>query len=253
MLDTDIRFDPIESIKQIFKFNFLSPGIEYMETDRQTDKARHWKSGIFDKEDNWSALKTPPDGWKVYTKLEICPTTQREHYQTHVDCGTQQRLSALTKWLKHTKWFAVRGLDHIKNSINYISKLDTTAEGAEVQIITGQTYMRFSDILFTVALHAPPPRVLTDEDIKAKVERDPWARACGPLVQMDITWINKLANPALASAWKNFSHIIREHVMIFDEVESGGFIIEPPEAEEIPDACQIIMDDLSIDAQGSSS
>jgi len=72
------------------------------QTDRQDDvfKATHWNSGIFDVNDNWNQLEKLPDFVKkIYKQQEICPTTGRLHYQTHVQCHRQVRRTQLSEWI----------------------------------------------------------------------------------------------------------------------------------------------------------
>lgn len=232
-----------------------------METDRQTDKkssfgvskdhwkgavesnkdskCRHWKSGVFNVADNWSALETPPAGWTVYRKLEICPETQNQHYQVHVDCGTQQRWSAVVKWLRFTKWFYVAGAQHIKHSIEYVNKTETTAEGAKLEIIKGERYYQLHEILLVVARCAYP--LAFGENLE--ILNNDWEEVSGLIVGADIRWINKLSNPMISKMWKLYSFQVRaecEKLCLLEEQE-GGFIIEPPETEESLDSeCRIV-------------
>jgi len=209
--------------------------------DRQTDKCTHWKSAIFDLEDNWDKLlKHVPTGWKVYTKLEICPTTKKEHYQTHVDCGKQQRLSALCSWIKRTKWFTVVGKEHIQNSINYISKPDTTAPGAEVMTLQGEKYLRMHELLQVVAR-----AVYRHEDMNDH-EHDFYTCAKF-IVADDVTFINKITNPICKTLWKAFYNVLLKKAEMEAVEEDGCFIIEAPGSTTCVEGCQIILEGPSID------
>lgn len=197
-------------------------------TDRQTDKSTHWKSAIFDLDDNWTKLDNPPAGFKVYYQEEICPTTQKPHRQTHVDCGKQVRLSALTKWLKATKWIPVLGKQHIENSISYTSKKDTAVEGTHKEI-QGEHYYKMEEILRLLAYNGIH---VWDE---WRTEENPWMEwkyLSGCLVEGDVKWANRLTNPAIKFAWKSWGPIFR--FKLLEELEeSVPFIIEEQTLEKV--------------------
>jgi len=241
----------------------MPPGYSNMSrTDRQSDnpkewKATHWKSAIYDEKDpntpgpffsgQWKAFDALPIGFTVYKKKEICPTTGREHFQTHVDCGRQSRLSALTNWIKHTKWFPVKGQEHIQNSISYINKLDTTAPGAKLEITKGEEYFRIDGLLMTVARNATfsykeitRTNIVDDISVNDMLEIDAnnrlareqysWRTVSRQLVRKDLNWINKLSNPILRTLWDDYYPILLEKV----EEERGGLLsLRPPQDAKI--------------------
>lgn len=191
------------------------------QSDSQT-RSIHWNSAIFDTDGNWEKLKNPPSGYKVYYQKEICPTTGREHLQTHVDCGKQVRLSALTKWIKATNWKRVLGKEHIENSIAYTSKKETAVENTHVEIL-GDKYYKMEEILQLLAYN-----VISVWDTFKSPDENPyydWKYVSGCLVEGDIKWANKLTNPAIKFAWKSWGPIFRRK---FEEglEESVPFIIE---------------------------
>jgi len=230
------------------------------QTDRQTVldkefKTRHWKSGIFDDENtsskgNWLKLDNPPDGFKIYVCDELCPTTGRPHKQVHVDCGRQQRLTKLTKWLSATKWIPVLGADHVMNSVNYCQEKSKKAKGTiagSSQIIHGAEYLTFDKILMSLASKVED--MPTYEEVekhaiscglkfnsqkyydKYDIVRS-WSVVSGLLVDEDVTWVNKLSNPAIKLSWETWGHIfIRKYKQEkSSEGTLGGVsIIERPE------------------------
>lgn len=213
------------------------------QTDRQTDKATHWKTAIFDSGENFSgqygALDILPSHVKeVHRKKEICPDTGREHYQVHVICHRQVKLKQMTDWIKYTKWFMVLGAEHIKNSLNYIRKVDTTAPGAQVEVIQGEQYLRLSELLKCIArayIESDLSQGARPLDIQIYMDRHLYKKAARHLVQQDLNWINKLCNPAVEKAWNYF------HQEVFQDVweEEGSFIIEDPSAAILPAECLI--------------
>jgi hypothetical protein len=208
-----------------------------METDRQAAKATHWKTAVFDGEGNtsgqWTLLETLPLYVKeVHKKKEVCPETGKEHYQIHVICHRQVRLTQMTSWLKYTKWFPVIGDQHIKNSIAYVSKVETTAPGAQVEVIRGTSYLQIHEILMEVGRAFKPmgpPGDLTNVDLhiynKRFLEQHLWKNAARFIVQdKGIEWITKLACPTLEKNWNIF------YQEIFEEVakEKGALSLKHP-------------------------
>jgi len=213
-----------------------------MQTDRQTDKATHWKTAVFDVSgsDNWGKLDVLPSFVKeVHRKKEICPTTGRPHFQTHVICHRQVRLNQMTSWIKQTKWSPVIGEQHIKNSIAYIRKVETTAPGAEVEVVQGGKFYQLHELLLEVAKDWEPttiqPYMNELEWIKAQEKALLWpyaARLC--VNKRGIEWITKLAVPTLEKSW-NIHHM----ALLREAGQEGPFIIEGPETQGPPAATHV--------------
>lgn len=200
------------------------------QTDRQTDKATHWKTAVFELDDNWKKLEVLPAHVKeVHKQKEVCPTTNKEHYQIHVVCHRQVRLSAMTGWIKRTKWFAVVGAQHIANSIAYCSKKESAVEGTH-EVVKGEEYHRIHDLLLIIArayMHIRTDNPHALHQLQWDLEEAPkFKNACRYLVQQDIKWINKVCNPVVEKMWNIF---YREVLEIVRE-EEGAFIIEAPDA-----------------------
>jgi len=104
--------------------------------DRQTDKATNWAvtaygEDILRLED---ASGYPAYVKKVHGGREVCPTTNREHFQGHIQCAAQQRLSALKKWLPTAHLEVAR---NVQASIQYSLKSDTAS--GEKKTVTNPT------------------------------------------------------------------------------------------------------------------
>jgi len=200
------------------------------QTDRQTDKSTHWKTAVFDLNNNWEALgKLPEHVKELHKKLEVCPTTGKEHYQIHVVCHRQVRLSAMTSWIKSTKWFMVIGKQHIANSIAYISKAETTAPGAEVEVVKGEQYYQIHDLLLIVArtFQLKVGKEMVDLQASDFIinKQFLWKHAAKTAVeQLGLKWITKLSNPVLEKSWNIHCDTLLRAVW----EEEGSFIIEEP-------------------------
>jgi len=209
-----------------------------METARQTDKATHWKTAVFDGEGNtsgqWALLDVLPAHVKeVHKKKEVCPTSGKEHYQIHVICNRQVRLTQMTSWLKFTKWFPVIGDQHIKNSIAYVSKVETTAPGAKVEVIKGTPYLQIHEILMEVGRAYRPmdPNPVGLSPVEQQLhnkrflEQHLWKNAARFIVQdKGIEWITKLSCPTLEKNWNIFYNEIFMEV----EKEKGALSLKHP-------------------------
>lgn len=206
------------------------------QTDRQTDKATHWNSAIYDSGDGfsgqWDVLHGPLPSFVdwVKTKKEICPTTGREHMQTHVKCHRQVRLSQLCGWIKHTKWKPVVGEEYIKNSISYIEKQQTTAPGAKVELLHGEKYLQIHELLLVIA-KTFRPQLVGCGDLHS------WDYMTAPLLEADLKWANKLSNPALRRMWMDWRWIFISKVDEYCEETGGAFIIEGTTSEGVPEEC----------------
>lgn len=210
---------------------------------KEPEKATHWKTAVYDCNavdseakfnGQWANLdKLPAFVKTLHRKREICPKTQREHYQIHVVCHKQERLAALTGWIKHTKWFKVIGDDHIRNSIEYISKLATTAPGAKVEVLQGEKYYRIHELLLEIAKFSDnviPGRPEYEGDLRGSVtlHANDWENITLRMVSADITWASKLAVPQLRRMWEDWKFAFIGRVEEHCSETSGAFIIEAP-------------------------
>lgn len=205
------------------------------QTDRQTDKAIHWNSAVFDNSGNWAKLEVLPAFVKeVHRQKEVCPTTQREHYQIHVVCHRQVRLAAMREWIQ-THWKPVRGTAFIANSINYCKKKETSIPGTS-EIILGEKYLRIHELLLEIArnIDVEPLPENADAFKMAKYERQfLFKNAARDLIaKKGLVWIDKLSNPAVEKAWNYFYHEVMEAA----KQQEDSFIIEESSNPEVYNA-----------------
>lgn len=236
---TRCRRPEVSFMYDSFKTFSLFVCLYYMsQTDRQTDKATHWKSAIFDTDDNWSKLDTLPAFIKtVHRQKEICPTTQKPHFQVHVICHQQVRLTKMCSWIKATKWLPVIGKEHIENSIKYTSKTDTAVEGTHT-VTQGEKYYQTHELLLEIARHYVRP----DFNQPYFDEADKWETLTRRMISFNPKWANKLCNPALKKAWDWWGTRFIDHVERYSDETCGAYIIEGPASEEdhpVPEECLI--------------
>lgn len=210
---------------------------------KEPEKATHWNTAVYDHNADdsearfsgqWALLDKLPSFVKtLHRKREICPKTQREHYQIHVVCHKQERLSALTGWIKHTKWKKVIDKDYINNSINYISKLATTAPGAKVEVLQGEKYYRIHELLLEIAKFSEntiPGRPEYEGDMRGveTMKANDWENITLRMVDADVSWASKLVVPGLRRNWEDWKYAFLWRVAEWSSETQGAFIIEAP-------------------------
>lgn len=206
------------------------------QTDRQTDKAIHWNSAVFDNSGNWAKLEVLPAFVKeVHRQKEVCPTTNREHFQIHVVCHRQVRLAAMRQWIQ-THWKPVRGAAFIANSINYCKKKETSIPGTS-EIIQGEKYLRIHELLLEIgrSLDVQPLPENADAFKMEKYERQfLFKNAARDLIaKKGLVWIDKLSNPAVEKAWNYFYREVMDELRKQPE---DSFIIEESSNPEVYNA-----------------
>jgi len=205
------------------------------QTDRQTDKAIHWNSAVFDNSGNWAKLEVLPAFVKeVHQQKEVCPTTKREHYQIHVVCHRQVRLAAMRDWIQ-THWKPVRGAAFIANSIAYTKKNYTAIPGTSATV-TGEKYLRIHELLMEIArclVVVPLKADANAFDLERYERQFIYKNAARDLVRAKgLVWIDKLSNPVVEKAWNYFHEEVRakhaEDSFIIEESSKQGVYNAPP-------------------------
>lgn len=114
-------------------------------TDRQTDRSSAWICTAYNDEillleDD---TKFPSIVKEVHGGREMCPTTGKLHFQGAVILHSQQRLSALKRWLPTAHWEPAKSREAIKR---YCMKQDT-AVGDKVVRSNKLVYLRLDEWL----------------------------------------------------------------------------------------------------------
>lgn len=205
------------------------------QTDRQTDKFTHWKTAVFGVDDNWSKLDTlPPFVKTVYKQKEICPSTGNPHFQIHVVCNRQVRLTQMCSWIKSTKWIGIPASDkkHIENSIKYTSKSDTAVAGTH-EVVQGEKYFQMHELLELIAKEYDHPE-RTTETTKTSVldQAISFETLTSRMVSRDVKWVNKLCNPQIKKMWDMYAWVFIKKMWEHLDETSGAYIIESPAPEE---------------------
>lgn len=114
---------------------------------REEAKTTRWAFTAY--EDQWSLFDSMPPivaewGWQQ----EICPETQREHYQGFVRTSRQVRFSQIQKVLPGVHLEPAKNWDAL---VNYCKKLETAVEGTQVHQISTNVSLTMARALIKVA------------------------------------------------------------------------------------------------------
>jgi len=139
-----------------------------MFSDKGPEKTTRWGFTAF--EGQWCHFVFMPDlvaewGWQT----EICPDTQREHYQGYIRTKHQCRFAQMKKLFPgvHIKW--ARNWDAL---INYCKKSDTAVPGTQVHAVSESKALSMSDALIVLASNYPYLEPLPLDKIDLKTLKD---------------------------------------------------------------------------------
>lgn len=163
-------------------------------TDRQTDKSTNWAVTAFG---NDIALLEDVKSYpsyvkKVYGGRELCPESGREHFQGHLQLSTQQRLSAIKKWLPTAHLEIAR---NFKASVAYAMKADT-ASGEKNEVINPKPFIDNETALMMLA------RVEVPDDIEWQTDKSFWFRVKA-ILRQDTHLCGLFAKPDIYRLWKH--------------------------------------------------
>lgn len=204
------------------------------QTDRQIDRSTCWSVTAYNDDIMTLVDKTNvPDFVKeIYGGEEECPTTGRLHFQGALVLRTQQRMSALKKWLPQTHFEVARNRDALKK---YAMKEDTAA-GEKVEWSNPQQYEQLHEWL----LKAAKVFVKTEDDYYSGLRdqsvqikdphRDTYIWSTSKLIAEDISMLNKYSNPQFIAAWRMYAPVIigKARLLLRQEEDNGGYSITPP-------------------------
>lgn len=230
------------------------------QTDSQTDRAFHFMGTAYGEDmlklEDVSGL--PQFVKKVYGGREICPKTGREHFQYHIACRTQQRWSAIKKWLTGAHIQVARVP---KDSIAYAMKVATASGVKQViepdYIDNQKALMMLAEICpqFCKCIH---PGKTRDEYSHLDENENYWHRV------RKILWnqphlCGLYGKPDLFRIWKNtevvwhYHHQKKEAEQIVEALAEasggeGGIVLPPLPEGDFPEGENIIISDNNTDA-----
>lgn len=186
--------------------------------DRQTDRATWWSITTFDAgEMEWIAAGVWP-GFvaKIHGGPEMCPTSNRVHYQGAVQCKAQQRFAAIKDMLPKAHIEMARHREALRK---YCMK-EETAVGEKTVISNSTPYYTLEKLLMELA--KVKPFTIADSD---DPETSYWARANSVLRDHSFL-VGMLATPTTYRAWKFTKQVWFEKVRLEEECI---VLLTPPE------------------------
>lgn len=211
------------------------------QTDRQTDKATWWSVTAFAEDEirELSGTEFPRFVKKVFGGMEKCPTSGRLHFQGAIQCHSQQRFSALKKWLKTSHLEVARNEDAIRQ---YAMKEDT-AVGPKREAMNTTPYAAMHDLLTQVATRSLTcgDQVLALLDVKKCKSiddeyREEFIYVTRLILQEQPSLVTAFMIPAVERAWIRYRGvwIARALVLQAQASEEADLLDEISRQDETP-------------------
>lgn len=165
-------------------------------TDRQTDKSTWWSVTAYNDEIEYLEDRARYPNWvaEVHGGRETCPTTGRLHFQGAIKCKSQQRFSAIKKWLPTAHIETARSEWALAK---YVKK-DETAAGEKLVRTPDTPHYRMDELLMIIAKNRDSSTDIYEEDSKYKDEY--WA-IVNRIVYDQPRLITAYTIPAVEKAW----------------------------------------------------
>lgn len=175
------------------------------QTDRQTDRAAAWIATAYNDEIELleDASRYPSIVKEVHGGREMCPQTGKLHFQGAIILHSQQRLSALKRWLPTAHLEPAKSKEAIKR---YCMKSET-AVGDKTVRENVMPYYRMDEWLTMIATEI---RRMRKDNIQEYIDlciddedrtKEFWA-AVEAICRIQPRAISALTNPAIKMAWK---------------------------------------------------
>jgi len=204
-------------------------------TDRQTDKGTYWCITTFD-EVEIATLKDISNYpyWihTVFGGLEECPESKRIHFQGCIQCKTQQRFSAIKKWLPTTHIELARNPGALKE---YALKDDTAIE-EKVTRVNNRKFLSMADALTIVGEynleHTDIVQYVVEfncKDTDDALKRMYWNAVRSHLETGSYDDISLFSQPQMIAAWKNTHMVWIRRAIVLRPATLEGLDIPTPQ------------------------
>lgn len=192
-------------------------------TDFMNQKATCWSLTAFDKgeQDYLAAGKYPEWVDRVYGGLEECPDTKRIHFQGAVTLKSQQRGSAMKKFLPKANWQVARKPEALKK---YAMKAETSA-GDKLVRVNATPYYTLEMLLKLIAI----TRVSENTDDWKSIF---WQKIRIILVAKPYL-VGALMKPDVIRAWEYTRQVWVDHMTDPETNQLLGeeaIVLQPPQA-----------------------
>lgn len=204
-----------------------------VETDRQTDKTTRWAFTAY--EDQWSLFTVMPDliaewGWQT----EICPDTQRPHYQGYLRTKRQVRFSQIKTILPGVHIEQARDWNKL---LNYCKKSDSAVAGSQIHASNPSKAMTMAQALVRIANNLPYLHIdfFNCDDPESAVEnrnKNEFWSSVNEILKEDPDAVGLYTQPQYLRAWMNTRDVWIE--LATSPLSSSSQIPEDPPSPSSP-------------------
>lgn len=197
------------------------------------NKSQRWAFTAY--EQDWDCFKVMPElvaewGWQQ----EICPTTQRPHYQGYMRLKRQARLSQLKKIFPTTHFEMAKNWNAL---IQYCKKEETAVDGTQHHAV-GTQYLSMSDALIKIAVNRPIidfSRCEAEEDYRRKYLYE-FNESVSILLRADPNLIGIYSQPQYERAYVRWRAVwVEKAVELVKRQTDRQTEMEDTEAEQLSD------------------
>lgn len=191
-------------------------------TDRQTDKSTRWAFTAY--EEQWSLfndIKQDVAEWGY--QIEVCPETQRKHYQGFIRMSRQYRFKAMIALFPGVHIEVARDWNAL---VNYCKKKDTSVADTQVHIKNDYEHWSMERLFNEMARYAYSKNVYDEMrreySFKVVDDMEYWS-IVRSILEVDSSRVAMFATPQVKKIWANTRSVwIAKH-------ERGDSITAPPE------------------------
>lgn len=212
------------------------------ETDRQTDKSSRWAFTAYEAE--WPLFQVINDlvaewGWQT----EVCPNTQRKHYQGYLRTKRQVRFAQLKKVFPGVHLETARDWNKL---LNYCKKKDSAVPGTQVNEVNRTKALTMAEALIALAEASSFSRLKDMSGNRLVEEKDNmfWD-AVASLLEGDANLVGLYTQPQYHRAFIKLSRFWENEVYKkADEGVYADLVLENTETDRQTDECAIIPDEV---------
>lgn len=159
-------------------------------------------------EGQWDLFKTPPDivaewGWQT----EICPETQRPHYQGYIRTQRQVRFTQIQQALKGVH---VKPAREWHKLLNYCKKPETAVPGTQVHQEFPREYLSMADALIKIAANRPTDldfsKCQSVKEFRELYELEYW-QSSAAILKIDKNLVGLYSQPQYLRAYVNYRSV----------------------------------------------
>jgi len=209
-------------------------------TDRQTDKSSRWAFTAY--EDQWSLFENMPPGIAEWGwNAEVCPKTNRKHYQGYLRLTQQQRFAWLRKLLPGVHIEVSKNWDALKL---YCQKEETRIPGTEPVTQTSNflTHYQYVDVVGKACAGVIEGYGISIASVsKEKMLKMVDAKVCQDIMQGKRYAAHIASNPQWTTLWNKY---VREIFISFSSIDAPQIPQQEARSEESSPSPDVSVDEV---------